>query len=412
MNKQEIEIFKKYIKRKSIYPTKDEKSNKIIPITSKELKEINLIIKHPIIQTTLNDDKIKEMCELYNDESNFSHHFLACALITIARIIVGDKEDYYLVDGQHRINMALDLLEEDENNNMSFLLAIITVKTKNEMESLMKSINKDSLKYKYIDYPIFDQILFQELKEIYLLKYIFLPKRASDKSKIYTANEFIDLLIKIKFDKIEDFNSYIQKKDKDFFNKIGYLEKLHDNKDKFNKKEIECIENKSCMFMKNNNFLEWLINNSIIPYHDFNERPTISKDLQTQVWQKEYGSLTSGHCPIYNCKNDVSRNISNSWQCGHIISLKHKGPTNLENLRPLCTPCNQKMSYTNWDIYEHKLMKNKLIEEYFEENIEIICKSKNKCKNIINILTFEPYYYQTKNGNTKLKPICLDCNKY
>ena len=129
----------KYMKRKTIIQILDD--NIIIPTTTKELKGINSIIKHPSNQTKLDDDKIKEMCKIYKKI------FLSCALITIAKIVVGDNEEYYLVDGQHRLNMAFDLLEQNEDNNMSFLLSIITIKQKNEMIDFMNYINKDSSIY-------------------------------------------------------------------------------------------------------------------------------------------------------------------------------------------------------------------------------------------------------------------------
>ena len=162
----------KYMKRKTIIQISED--NIIIPTTTKELKGINSIIKHPSNQTKLDDDKIKEMCKIYNEDSPYKKFFLSCALITIAKLVVGDNEDYYLVDGQHRLNMAFDLLEQNEDNNMSFLLCIITIKQKKEMIDLMNYINKDSSKYIYHDYPIFDQILFEQLKELYIYFLIYL----------------------------------------------------------------------------------------------------------------------------------------------------------------------------------------------------------------------------------------------
>ena len=279
------------------------------------------------------------------------------------------------------------------------------------MEILMNLINKDSKKYTYISYPIFDQILFEELKVKYLEKYSsFLPKRSSPITRVYTINEFVDLLIKNNIKNIcndIELFTFIRKKEKEFFNKIGYLEKLHEKKDKFKKAEILCIENKSCMFMKNNNFIEWLTNPLIIKLiHDFKERLSISKELQKQIWEKEYGANTSGKCVIYGCDNILNTNVSNSWQCGHIISHNNGGSTTLDNLRPLCTPCNRTMSDTNWNEYETQLKRKDIIENYFDdETTEIKCKSKLKCGNKVNESTFE--ILQTKN---KVKPICIECS--
>ena len=401
-------------KRKTVIQISDD--NRIIPITTKELKEINSFIKHPSNQTKLDDDKIKEMCAIYNEDSPYKKFFLSCALITIAKLVVGDKEDYYLADGQHRLNMALDLFEQNEDNNMSFLLCIITIKHKKEMIDLMNYINRDSSKYMYHDYPIFDQTLFEQLKELYVEKYPFLPKRASINTKIYTINEFMNIFIEhnikniFKICDVNELYNNVKKKEKEFFNIIGYLEKLHEHKDNFKKSEIICIENKSCMFMKNNNFFGWLIDTSVKPYHDYKKRISISKELQEKIWQEEFGACTSGKCTIFCCQNILSKNISNSWQCGHIISHNNGGLTTLDNLRPLCAPCNRLMNDTDWDNYEDELMKNDIIDNYFDDEPEINCKSKYKCKNRINNKTFKIIKCRTK-GVEKLKPVCSECIK-
>ena len=162
------------------------------------------------------------------------------------------------------------------------------------------------------------------------------------------------------------------------------------------------------MFMKNNNFIQWLIDPSEIPYHDYKDRPNISKELQKQIWEKEYGACTSGKCVIYGCDNILNTNVSNSWQCGHIISHNNGGATTLDNLRPLCTPCNQKMKDINWDIYEDDLMRQDIIENYFDDTTESKCKSKFKCGNKVTIDTFDILISKRKS-----KPICLGCkSKY
>ena len=130
------------------------------------------------------------------------------------------------------------------------------------------------------------------------------------------------------------------------------------------------------------------------------------KELQKQVWSQEFESKTSGKCPIYNCSKILSLDISNSWQCGHIISVSNNGKTTLENLRPICPHCNQSMSSTNWNDWTDQLMCKDIIEDYFENDDEIIkCKKKN-CKNKISVHNFKPHF----NSKTKkVRPICEIC---
>ena len=236
MNNKMNDLMKK--KRKTVIQISDD--NRIIPITTKELKEIDLFIKHPSNQTKLDDDKIKEMCAIYNEDSPYKKFFLSCALITIAKLVVGDK--------------------------------------------------------------------------------------------------------------------------------------ICKQKSKFAKNKITCIENKSCMFMKNNNFFEWLIDLSVKPYHDYKKRISISKELQEKIWQEEFGACTSGKCTIFCCQNILSKNISNSWQCGRIISCKNSRNTyiSLSNLRPLCKPCYDMMNDNNWDDYEKFKSNQYIIDEYYEDELKII----------------------------------------
>lgn len=411
MDDKDLNKLDKIFNRQTIFNYNNQSS--LILMTAKELYSIYDLIKHPTIQTTLNDDKIQEMKDIYNNNNLYKHHFLSCCLITIARIIIGDKQDYYLIDGQHRVNMAFELLYKDKNDNKSFLVAIINIKSKKEMLELFKKINKDSKKIpEDIIIDLFAEQLYEELKILLKNNFLFLPTKASRNTKLYTINEFIEIIIKENIIKNNytaiDFLNFLIKKDKDFYNEIGYLEEYHQNSSNFGKREIISIENNSCMFMKNNNFIEWLKYKNITPKHNFSKRIPIPPLLREQVWSKEFGAHTNGNCPIYNCQNILDKKVSNSWHCGHIISHNNKGETTLDNLRPICSKCNIDMSDTNWKDYELKIMKDDIIETFYDEDCSYKCCSKLKCNNIVNINNFYPYYYLTKKSY-KLKPICKTC---
>ena len=359
----------------------------------------------------MNSDKVEEMKTRYSDDNKYNHHFLACSIITIAHLIVGDKEDYYLVDGQHRVQMLLELEE-----NKTVLVARINVRTKEEINMLFKSINADSAKCHINDYPIFAEQMYVELKELLQRKYDFLPKASSERHRLYCPSEFIDKIIKTNIntsisisDDPKSIFDFIRLRESKFFKQFDYISKYHQNKDSFKEKEIVCIENKSCMFMKRNNFFEWLVNPNIEPYHEFRKRLAIPKALQNKVWEKEFNAMTNGNCPIYNCTNILDKKVSNSWQCGHIISVMNGGETNLDNLRPICTPCNKNMGGMNWDIYVLKVLKDIIMEDYYNENETIKCSYK-KCTILITSEEFYPYQYKTAKGKDKLKPVCNKCH--
>ncbi len=385
--------------------------SKVICMTFKEIKEISSQLKTPEFQTDLNEDKVLEMVESYK---NNPHHFCSRCLITIAHNIVGSHEEYLVVDGQHRIEMAIKLFEENINNTL--LVAIVDINSKSELDKLFQDINKDSAKCLTNYYGIFEKQTYEELKSLIINDHNFLSKSSSIKKSLYSPSEFIDILINKNIIKTlqdeqnlketKEIYNYMRVKEKEFYNKIGYLEQYHTNKDLFKISEIKSIEDHSCMFIKNNNFIDFLSNNKVKPNHNYKKRESINKELQKQVWEKEFESKTSGKCPIYNCSKILSLDISNSWQCGHIISVSNNGKSTLENLRPICPPCNQIMSSTNWPEWEETIMCKDIIEDYFENGDEIVkCKIKN-CKNKLTIDNFKPYLsVKTK----KVKPICINC---
>jgi hypothetical protein len=397
--------------------------SKIIKVTFKQFDKMNDIIDIPEIQGTLQIEKVNSMIDSYK---KYKHHLLSRCLLTIAHCIVGNEEHFYLLDGQHRREAALQLVKENPDYNETMLLAIIEVNSQIEFNTLFEEINEDSSKCVYKNLPIFDKEIYEKLKKLLINNYDFLPKCSSSKNRLYEVSEFVELLCTKKIITFIKKNNdtanpkkifnFLQKKDKEFFSKGQYLEIYNKNKDTFKIKEQDSINNKSAMFMKKNNFIDWILDENIEPMHDFNKRYKISKQLQKDVWIKEFQSLPNGKCPIFNCDNILTSNIINSWQCGHIISIKNGGNNDINNLKPICPACNQKMSSTNWENWENDKIKELIIDTYFDNDnpdYEICCRMvKNKCKNKININTF--YSCQFTNEKSKsvtVKPICLKCHE-
>lgn len=77
---------------------------------------------------------------------------------------------------------------------------------------------------------------------------------------------------------------------------------------------------------------------SVLPISE--RRKKIPKAIRTIVWNKYIGAgLTSGRCMC--CRSEL---ISfNNWHCGHVIAESKGGDLNINNLRPICAPCNQSM---------------------------------------------------------------------
>jgi hypothetical protein len=62
--------------------------------------------------------------------------------------------------------------------------------------------------------------------------------------------------------------------------------------------------------------------------------------LREQVWIYRMGRSFEGKCPVTWCQNRIT---VFDFQSGHNIPESRGGPTNLENLIPLCSRCNLSM---------------------------------------------------------------------
>jgi len=68
------------------------------------------------------------------------------------------------------------------------------------------------------------------------------------------------------------------------------------------------------------------------------KRQTISQTLRTEVWKKYNGRKWKGKC--YTCPRKLEYD---NFHCGHDIAVSKGGKTTLDNLFPICAPCNNKM---------------------------------------------------------------------
>jgi len=404
----------------------------IYSLTFQQLIDLNEKIEIPDVQVDLNEDKVCQMIESYNKNPKF---FGPKCLLTLATMNINDITKYYLVDGQHRYEAIKRLLNKDKSLTNIVLLTVVPVESRVELIKLFKELNIDSLKCPKLNN--FEWFLIEKLKEKIKEKFPTLPNNISKRHNLYTASEFLEILqrrniltsfsVKYKLDKLNDEdivnkesselidkdNYYIntimfilEKKNKEFFAKAKYLELIKADADeyRFHLGEKAMIENHICMFFKRNNFFDWLIDSKIEPEHlKVSPRITISDSTKNKVWINEFEAKNSGMCPIWNCKKILDKDVQNSWQCGHIIRINNGGKTTLDNLRPICPTCNNKMSDTNWYDYEIYIKKNYIIETYFDDEEEIKCKKKG-CNNKITKDTFKFVI-----SKEKVRPLCEEC---
>ena len=139
----------------------------------------------------------------------------------------------------------------------------------------------------------------------------------------------------------------------EFFDVNRYEINIENNVGSYFKPEINILKEKIVFSLKNNNFIDWLEDKGNKPYHQNRTvKASISGYKKNKVWEKEYGDTESGSCPISFCDNLLRRGVKAGFQCGHIISEYNGGETEVLNMRPICSGCNQSMGYKNWDIWD------------------------------------------------------------
>lgn len=387
------------------------KNSYIIPITFQEIFNIlnnNKIYKllKPPFQTALDENRIEQMIESYN---LYPEHLLSKSIITIAIIEIGNEKEYYLMDGQHRMEMIKRIYEETKDNNC-VLFAIQYIESEEKMRKLFEELNKDSIKNKpYVSLPIFDKFVIENVKKLLYEKYEGAFERTkNDKRSLYSVEEFINFLVENDYFKNNKKNpteiiTEIDNKHKQFFAKLKYLENGQSERH-YTKCEIDAINtHKITIFFKNNNFIEYLLNNDL-PYHDTNtDRKNINQTLKEKVWEEEFGNKTNYKCPIIYCKNYINKNTKFGFQC---VCIDNDENIESSNLKPACMECYYDIKNKKLDLDDYE----KLIiwEDEFGSDSEGECDDCNKKINFKN--SFLKITKSNKNKKNINKLVCKKCN--
>lgn len=84
-------------------------------------------------------------------------------------------------------------------------------------------------------------------------------------------------------------------------------------------------------------------------------KQTINSSLRAQVWRKRNPTHLDGPC--YSCGVTISRD---NFVCGHIIAEALGGPTNLDNLEPICQCCNSSMRVKNLNEFKKQFIRQRV----------------------------------------------------
>jgi 5-methylcytosine-specific restriction endonuclease McrA len=346
------------------------------------------IFKKAFIQNCENEEKVENLVKAYLESNNGKLIHKLRNEITYCVINNLDNEyEFYNIDGQHRIQMAIKLHNNYGINDI-FNVKFVYCYTTDEIRYFFKELNHDSIKNENLIIALENSFLC-DVKNILAKEYSkYFAQKKSSKSQIFTVEEFIENIRNSDFEKFVDRKKYTHANDfiKDLiveniiFNKsvngMGYTELKNHHKPPtckiFYSDELDILNQIDTLTIafKRNNFIVSIIDGetkrgyffrkkSRQPEHIiYNERKKISEKLKLKVWEKEYedDSDEEQECPVWGCKNKIT---IKTCEMGHKLSRYNNGKEDLSNLRPICSQCNLKMSDKNWNEYEKELKDNK-----------------------------------------------------
>jgi hypothetical protein len=76
------------------------------------------------------------------------------------------------------------------------------------------------------------------------------------------------------------------------------------------------------------------------------KRRPIPKNVRMEVWTTWFGKVWEGRCIV--CKHPID---CTDFHVGHVVAQARGGTDHIDNLRPVCAPCNNSMGTQNLDEY-------------------------------------------------------------
>ena len=337
-------------------------TTEIKQITTSELI-LHFNIKIPEIQRLLDKTKVNDIInyqlEYYEKYNNFN--FVAASPINIHFY----NKEYYIIDGQHRF-IALKELYETYKHNITFYIQIVTVETIEELKNNNNMINKNTPLPDFSNYTLLDKNISENITNYFQIQYpnIWSSKIRTNRPKIYINNfqeaiayisnelkEFTEEEIK---NIIIDCNNDISKWDQKSFIKI--TDNMYETA-KNNKFYLGLYKSQNEDYIYD--WAKTIVENKTgktIKKNIKKRKKNIPKAIKDQSWNKYIGKEI-GETKCICCNNN---NInSKTFIAGHIISEKNEGLITVDNILPICNPCNGSMGSTNMDIY---------IKKYYNQN--------------------------------------------
>lgn len=266
----------------------------------------------PLCQREFCDERVDELFNSLCHYFTSKNDILDLGLLKLCYY----KNKYYLLDGQHRFK-AYQIFYNKFKLKFNVHYTVKQCNSEDEVRQYFFAINNNFNGGECI-YIEEDSIIKEKIKLHVRKKY---PKHISNCISPRFPNIQLDKFANLLVEKLSgntDINNIIEKLE--CFNSYIGNQLEENDKDRYE----QCMK-------KNSFFLAYW----------FSPCPTkkIPQSLRIKVWTSEFQEESQGKCVV--CSSKISLY---NFDCGHVISRKNGGLTNISNLKPICRVCNLSMS--------------------------------------------------------------------
>jgi hypothetical protein len=303
----------------------------------------------------LDDNRVNDIS---NYQLNFFKKYNTFCFIGDLSLVKLD-EHFIIIDGFHRFSAMKKIYLQKPSYIIT--LNIITPSSELTIEQIFILINKCEPIPEYIMKTTLDikgRHIINEFSKKFTIEYkIYISKSKTPRR----PNILLDVLLS---QLLESKVFMVFSSGNELFNYIKYIN-INKWKDMDSKNSIVCLDkalkyNKSALFITNDIDNKWINNNDwinefinsqsikrksddIIENMNIIKRKSFPKIIRLQIWTK-YFKENSMQAKCMCCNGDINYN---TFECGHIISVKNNGTSTLENLIPICMTCNRSCGSEN-----------------------------------------------------------------
>lgn len=302
----------------------------------KDILKTNYIVPKTI-QREIEEDRIQELIEDFDKEFQPFTPIYFCKFDGLR----------YLIDGQHR----LEIFKKNSKYAKDYIwVSDIEISNEEEMNKVFKIINNQlALNDLWKQPESIKEILCQTIEYFnknYPNAFKFCGRRRPYMNKELFRTQITKLQNDLEF-----------KSSNELINRILYInhEYSQQDSDYFPKKNGACNRNIIYTLKKENCLYLSLVEEWISHCIDNKIPPKIQDNFNREkVWETYMGNIAKGKC--FCCNN---RDITPfHFEAGHVESKSLGGSDDVENLRPLCSPCNKSMGTENLYDYKNRLYPN------------------------------------------------------